>query len=115
MSRFRIRPRQRGGPIELVDLQRDEIGRRITGQFARPLHLADSATITIDDRGGGLAPEIAGRLFQPFASARPGGAGLGLALARRIVAMHGGTLRLEAREPRGVRAEIRLPFGNIAT
>ena len=38
-----------------------------------------------------------------------------LALARRIVAMHGGTLRLEAREPRGVRAEIRLPFGNIAT
>ena len=82
---------------------------------AAGLHLADSATITIDDRGGGLAPEIAGRLFQPFASARPGGAGLGLALARRIVAMHGGTLRLEAREPRGVRAEIRLPFGNIAT
>ncbi len=82
---------------------------------ATGLHLADSATITIDDSGGGLAPEIAGRLFQPFASARPGGAGLGLALARRIVAMHGGTLRLEARAPRGVRAEIRLPFGNIAT
>ncbi len=89
----------------IVRLLRESAGAR----------LADSATITVDDCGGGLAPEIAGRLFQPFASARPGGAGLGLALARRIVAMHGGTLRLEAREPRGVRAEIRLPFGNLVT
>ncbi len=100
-------PREPPAPPEPVIVR---LLRQSTGS-----HLADSATITIDDRGGGLAPEIAGRLFQPFASARPGGAGLGLALARRIVAMHGGTLRLEAREPRGVRAEIRLPFGNIAT
>ena len=76
---------------------------------------AGVATITIDDRGTGLAPEIRDRLFEPFASGRPGGAGLGLALARRIVLMHGGSLELQAREPFGVRAEIRLPLGEFAT
>ena len=75
----------------------------------------DTAVITIDDRGGGLAPGIRDRLFEPFASGRPGGAGLGLALARRIVVMHGGSLALLPREPHGVRAEIRLPLGDSDT
>lgn len=76
---------------------------------------ADTATITIDDKGSGLAPEIRDRLFEPFASGRAGGAGLGLALARRIVLMHGGSLELQPRQPFGVRAEIRLPLGDSAT
>ena len=75
----------------------------------------NDATITIDDTGTGLAPAVRDRLFQPFASGRPGGAGLGLALARRIVAMHGGRLEISPREPHGVRAEIRLQLGESAT
>lgn len=75
----------------------------------------NDATITIDDSGTGLAPAVRDRLFQPFASGRPGGAGLGLALARRIVAMHGGRLEISPREPHGVRAEIRLRLGESAT
>lgn len=75
----------------------------------------DLATITIDDQGVGLTPEIRARLFAPFASGRPGGAGLGLALARRIVLMHGGSLDLAPREPHGARAEIRLPLGEFVT
>ena len=76
---------------------------------------AAAAIVTIDDHGTGLAPEIRDRLFEPFASGRPGGAGLGLALARRIVLMHGGSLELRPREPFGMRAEIRLPLGQSAT
>ena len=76
---------------------------------------AAAAIVTIDDHGTGLAPEIRDRLFEPFASGRPGGAGLGLALARRIVLMHGGSLELRPREPFGVRAEIRLPLGESVT
>lgn len=76
---------------------------------------AGRATITIDDSGVGLAPEIRDRLFEPFASGRAGGAGLGLALARRIVLMHGGSLGLESLATGGVRAEIRLPLGNSDT
>jgi two-component system sensor histidine kinase TctE len=37
------------------------------------------------------------------------GCGLGLAIAREIVARHGGTVVLEAADPQGVRAVIRLP------
>ena len=76
---------------------------------------AAAAIVTIDDHGTGLAPEIRDRLFEPFASGRPGGAGLGLALARRIVLMHGGSLELRPREPFGMRAEIRLPLGQSVT
>ena len=45
-------------------------------------------------------------LFQPFASDRPGGVGLGLALAHRIVSLHGGTLVLEPRAGGGTTARI---------
>jgi signal transduction histidine kinase len=65
--------------------------------------------ITVEDRGPGVPAEIRSRLFEPFASGRPGGAGLGLALARRIVVLHGGSLALDDREGGGTRARIRLP------
>jgi len=57
---------------------------------------AGRARITVTDDGPGIAPAVAARLFEPFASARPGGSGLGLAVARRVAEAHGGTLSLEA-------------------
>lgn len=95
-------PESAGPKPVIVRLGRDELA-------------GGEATITIDDSGTGLAPAVRDRLFQPFASGRPGGAGLGLALARRIVAMHGGRLEISPREPHGVRAEIRLRLGESAT
>ncbi|MFP3938923.1 MAG: two-component system sensor histidine kinase NtrB [Thermoanaerobaculia bacterium] len=65
--------------------------------------------ITIADRGPGVPAELKERLFQPFASARPGGVGLGLALARRIVLLHGGRLELEDRPGGGAMARVRFP------
>jgi signal transduction histidine kinase len=62
--------------------------------------------ITVADRGPGLGPEVRRRLFQPFASGRPGGVGLGLALAHRIVALHGGRLTLEDRRDGGTVARV---------
>ena len=47
--------------------------------------------VRIKDTGSGLSPEDLKRLGEPFFSRRPGGVGLGFALARRIVAAHGGT------------------------
>jgi signal transduction histidine kinase len=66
----------------------------------------DRLEISIEDRGPGLPPEVRRRLFQPFVSARSGGVGLGLALAHRIVTLHGGTLRLDERPAGGTRASI---------
>ena len=66
----------------------------------------DGFEIAIRDHGPGISPEMRRRLFQPFASDRPGGVGLGLALAHRIVSLHGGTLVLEPRPGGGTTARI---------
>ncbi len=50
--------------------------------------------VEVADDGPGVPAEIAGRIFEPLVSGRPGGSGLGLALARRIVHAHGGNLSL---------------------
>ena len=65
--------------------------------------------IDICDGGPGIAPEIAGSLFRPFVSRRPGGTGLGLAIVRRIMEAHGGTVSLARRE--GWTTCFRLTFG----
>lgn len=65
--------------------------------------------VTVTDRGPGVPPEVKERLFQPFASGRPGGVGLGLALARRIVVLHGGRLELEDRPGGGAVARVSFP------
>lgn len=61
--------------------------------------------VTVEDDGPGVPPEIAGRVFAPLVSGREGGAGLGLALARRVAAAHGATLELAASR-RGARFEL---------
>ncbi|HEV7668098.1 MAG TPA: ATP-binding protein [Thermoanaerobaculia bacterium] len=80
-----------------------------------PLEIAAHRTsegnlaIEIRDRGPGVPPKIRERLFQPFVTGRPGGVGLGLALAYRIVALHGGTLDLADRQGGGTVATLVLP------
>jgi len=54
------------------------------------------AVIEISDDGPGVAAEIAPRIFDPLVTGRSGGSGLGLAMAKRIVAAHGGTIALVA-------------------
>ncbi len=66
--------------------------------------------IRIDDRGPGLSTEAREKLFAPFFSQRPGGVGMGLALTRRIVLLHGGQVALENRPGGGTRATLWLPF-----
>lgn len=75
----------------------------------------DGVELAIEDRGPGLAPEVRERLFHPFATGRRGGVGLGLALAHRIVTLHGGRIRLEDRPGGGTRALLSFPRDTIVT
>lgn len=68
------------------------------------------ARVTVADDGPGVPRELAATLFEPFATARPGGSGLGLAVARRVAERHGGSLALESTPgERGARFSIYLP------
>jgi two-component system osmolarity sensor histidine kinase EnvZ len=70
--------------------------------------------IAVLDRGPGIPEGMAEHLKQPFTrrdEARSGssGAGLGLAIAQRVAALHHGTLELLPREGGGLEARVRLP------
>lgn len=74
-----------------------------------------AALLTVEDAGAGVPEEELEQIFRPFyrtAEARErgsGGVGLGLAIARRAVAAHNGTIRAENTEG-GLRVTIRLPL-----
>ncbi len=65
--------------------------------------------LVVKDDGPGIDAKLRERLFDPFATGREGGTGLGLALSRRIVERHGGSLALAAAGS-GAAFEIRLPL-----
>ena len=71
---------------------------------------ARTARVTVCDDGPGVAPDVRARLFEPGVSTKPGGWGIGLALARRIVEQqHAGRL-LYRPGPNGAGAEFVLEF-----
>ncbi len=66
-------------------------------------------SIRIRDRGPGLGAEDPEVPFQPFYTTRPGGTGVGLGVARRIVVAHRGAVRLLPGAEGGTVAEVELP------
>lgn len=65
----------------------------------------------VEDTGTGIVPEAAGHIFEPFFTTKAKGAGLGLAVTKRLVEEHGGTITAENRPEGGARITIELPAG----
>jgi signal transduction histidine kinase len=64
--------------------------------------------IEIRDHGPGVAPEMADRIFDPYCTGKAGGTGLGLALVKQTIEMHGGTIRLSETPGGGATFQIRM-------
>lgn len=69
----------------------------------------DGAEIVVSDRGPGIPPELAERLFDTMFTTKDDGMGFGLSIARAIVEMHRGKITFEPNVPRGAVFRVRLP------
>ena len=67
------------------------------------------ALVEFADEGAGMSSEHLPRVGEPFFTTKPGGTGLGVAIAQRIVERHGGTLAFESAPGRGTVARVSLP------
>jgi len=65
--------------------------------------------LRVRDNGPGIPPELRPRLFDPFTTSREGGTGLGLALARKVVQAHGGSIEVHPAAPQGTEFVVTLP------
>ncbi|REK08262.1 MAG: sensor histidine kinase [Planctomycetota bacterium] len=75
-------------------------------------HAGDELVLRVLDSGPGPDEQLAARLFEPFATSKPEGIGLGLTVARQIAEAHGGTLRYVPGE--ATCFEARLPIVTAA-
>ncbi|MDX6692717.1 MAG: hypothetical protein QOF02_320 [Blastocatellia bacterium] len=71
----------------------------------------EQAVVTVVDSGSGIAPEIRGRIWEPFFTTRQRGTGLGLSiLKKRIEEVGGKAVLAPQRENEGARFELRVPI-----
>jgi signal transduction histidine kinase len=82
-----------GGKLQLVLSRRGEM-----------------AEISVGDTGKGIPPENRQKIFQLFFTTRPGGSGIGLASAFRIVQLHNGSIDFTSEVGRGTTFRIELPL-----
>ena len=88
-------------------------GTLIVRTFASTPFWSDSdppagVIVEVDDTGHGIMPENVGKLFDPFFTTKPPGqgTGLGLTIARKIMEIHGGSIRLDNQRQGGARATL---------
>jgi signal transduction histidine kinase len=108
-----------GSPVALRRLFANLVENAVTyGGEARVALSFDNGRIVVhvEDSGPGISEALRQVVMQPFVrleasrSRKTGGAGLGLAIARRIAEGHGGRMSIGAASPRGARLSVELPL-----
>jgi signal transduction histidine kinase len=65
--------------------------------------------IDVEDTGPGISPELHDQIFSPFFTTKKGGAGLGLAMTRKVIEEMGGKVLLASQPGQGTRVTLTLP------
>jgi PAS domain S-box-containing protein len=81
-----------------------------TAAFRPPRRSTRHVVIEVSDTGGGIGPEDAERLFNPFFTTKDRGTGLGLAVTHKIVEDHGGVIDFQSVPGVGTTFRIALPL-----
>ena len=68
--------------------------------------------VRIGDSGEGMPPEVLGSLFEPYATTKTSGTGLGLLIVRRILREHGGEIEIVSEEGEGTTIILHFPRSN---
>jgi signal transduction histidine kinase len=71
----------------------------------------EHVSIHIRDTGVGIPEGEVNKVFDPFYTTKPQGIGLGMAIAHKVIAGHGGSIDLESVEGDGTMVTIELPRG----
>jgi signal transduction histidine kinase len=89
--------------VNLLENARTADAKRVTVQIAAGGH-----QLVVTDDGRGIPPDILPRVFEPTFSTTSSGAGLGLAIARRLVESWGGAIALDSEPGKGTRVTLTL-------
>lgn len=73
------------------------------------LPAADQVTVSVQDTGGGMMPEVLNKVFEPFYSTKESGTGLGLSISYSIIEGYGGRIEVESTPGAGSRFTVSLP------
>jgi two-component system nitrogen regulation sensor histidine kinase GlnL len=82
------------------------LDHRLTSVAGEPL---PTISVLVEDDGPGIPQALIEKVMTPLFTTRAGGTGLGLAVSRHWVALHGGVLRIESHPDRGTRVRVALP------
>ena len=69
----------------------------------------DAVVITLEDNGPGFAADILPRAFEPYVTSKAKGTGLGLAVVKKIIEEHHGSITVGNVTPHGARICVTLP------
>ena len=89
--------------VNLLENARDADAKRVTVHIA-----AGGGQLVVADDGRGIPPDVLTRVFEPTFSTTSSGAGLGLAIARRLVESWGGAISLDSEPGKGTRVTLTL-------
>jgi len=107
--------RLRQALVNVVKNAREAVERRPRPRVDVSLYLrGPTAVVEVSDNGSGIAPEHRDKLFLPFFTTKPTGTGLGMAIVKKIMDLHGGEIEIDSTPQRGTTVRLVIPHARQA-